>query len=71
MSSDFYLAIQDLWKPEGPRLRRILSGIINFAKFREEKLGPYLELQEQLEAIFEDQQKLSLQHGQQVAQRPD
>ncbi|KAK9821512.1 hypothetical protein WJX74_005779 [Apatococcus lobatus] len=64
---DFTLR-EDLWKPEGPRLRRILSGIINFAKFREEKLGPYLELQEQLEAIFEDQQKLSLQHAQQAAE---
>ena len=58
--------VQDLWKPEGPRLRKILSGIINFAKFREEKLGPYLELQEQLEAIFEEQQKSSLQHAQQA-----
>ncbi|KAK9864138.1 hypothetical protein WJX84_002045 [Apatococcus fuscideae] len=64
---DFTLR-EDLWKPEGPRLRRILSGIINFAKFREEKLGPYLELQEQLEAIFDGQQRLGAQHAQQAAE---
>lgn len=36
---------QDLYKPEAPRLRRNLSAIINFAKYREEKLLAYEELQ--------------------------
>lgn len=36
-------SIRDLIKPEPGRMRRILSGIINFAKFREERL-----------AVFED-----------------
>ena len=36
-----------MYKPEAPRLRRNLSAIINFAKFREEKLAAYTELQEQ------------------------
>jgi hypothetical protein len=33
--------LQDIHKPEPARLRRHLSAIINFAKFREEKLVVY------------------------------
>lgn len=36
---------QDVHKPETQRLRRHLSAVINFAKFREEKLVAYAELQ--------------------------
>jgi hypothetical protein len=36
---------QDLHKPDALRLRRHLSAVINFAKFREEKLIAYAELQ--------------------------
>ena len=36
---------QDIFKPEPPRLRRHLSAIINFAKFREEKALAFQELQ--------------------------
>lgn len=36
---------QDVFKPEPPRLRRHLSAIINFAKFREEKALAFQELQ--------------------------
>lgn len=31
--------LQDLFKPDPARLRRALCAIINFAKFREEKVG--------------------------------
>jgi hypothetical protein len=41
--------VQDLYKPEGPRLRKHLSAILNFAMFREEKLAAYTSMQEQLE----------------------
>lgn len=34
-------ALQDIHKPEPARLRRHLSALINFAKFREEKLVAY------------------------------
>jgi hypothetical protein len=34
-------ALQDIHKPEPARLRRHLSALINFAKFREEKLVVY------------------------------
>lgn len=33
--------LQDIYKPETQRLRRHLSAVINFAKFREEKLVAY------------------------------
>jgi len=32
-------SLRDVIKPEGPRFKLILSGIINFAKFREEQLA--------------------------------
>ena len=46
--------MQDLYKPDSNRLRRNLSGIINFAKFREEKLVPYTDMQESVEHLLED-----------------
>ena len=51
-------AVQDLYKPDSNRLRRNLSGIINFAKFREEKLVPYTDLQESVEHLLEDTAEL-------------
>lgn len=46
--------MQDVCKPDSARLRRNLSAVINFAKFREEKLGPFTELQEASEALLEE-----------------
>ena len=56
---------QDICKPDAARLRRNLSAVINFAKFREEKLGRFMEMQEAAEALLErnaglEQQKRSL-----------
>lgn len=50
--------LQDLYKPDSNRLRRNLSGIINFAKFREEKLVPYTDMQESVEHLLEDTAEL-------------
>jgi hypothetical protein len=36
---------QDVYKPEAARLRRHLSAMVNFAKFREEKLTAYGDMQ--------------------------
>jgi kinetochore protein Nuf2 len=36
--------IRDLFEPQFPRTKRFLSAIINFAKFREERLTRYNEL---------------------------
>ena len=33
--------LQDVFKPEPPRLRRHLSAVVNLAKFREEKLAAF------------------------------
>jgi hypothetical protein len=35
--------LKDIYKPEAPRLRVILSAIINFAKFREDKVAAFEE----------------------------
>ncbi|KAL6769843.1 hypothetical protein ACKKBG_A32585 [Auxenochlorella protothecoides x Auxenochlorella symbiontica] len=44
-------SLRDLHKPDGQRLRRNLSAIINFAKFREEKLIAYAELQDHFQSL--------------------
>ncbi|KAL0042016.1 hypothetical protein WJX77_000793 [Trebouxia sp. C0004] len=49
---------QDLYKPDSNRLRRNLSGVINFAKFREEKLVPYTDMQESVEHLLEETAEL-------------
>ncbi|GMI45625.1 hypothetical protein TrCOL_g13779 [Triparma columacea] len=45
--------LKDITNPNSKRLRRQLSGIINFAKFREERLQMYGELNVQREGIME------------------
>jgi kinetochore protein Nuf2 len=45
-------SLRDLYKPEAATLRRNLSAIINFAKFREEKLVQQTEQQEHCEALI-------------------
>ena len=52
------VCVQDICKPEPLRLRRNLSAIINFAKFREEKLVPYTEMQEQTISLLEETDQL-------------
>jgi hypothetical protein len=43
--------LQDIYKPDSARLRRHLSAIINFAKFREEKLVAYTEMQGRIDEL--------------------
>ncbi|KIY97422.1 Kinetochore protein nuf2, partial [Monoraphidium neglectum] len=50
--------MKDLHKPDALRLRRHLSAVINFAKFREEKLIAYAELQARLESLMEQRRGL-------------
>ena len=45
--------MQDVCKPDSTRLRRNLSALINFAKFREEKLAVYVEMQERTIGLME------------------
>ena len=58
MRRRFPSPLQDIFKPEAQRTRRNLSAIINFAKFREEKLVPYTELQDQIEASLAERDEL-------------
>lgn len=50
--------LKDMVKPEGPRLRLLLSAIINFAKFREEQLGVWEELVKRGEEAEQEMQRL-------------
>lgn len=43
--------LKDLYKPEAQIVKRNLSAVINFAKYREEKLLAYTELQEEYEGL--------------------
>ncbi|EEB05767.2 spindle pole body protein Nuf2 [Schizosaccharomyces japonicus yFS275] len=45
-------SLRDLLKPEAARLRRILSGVINFAKCREQKLPLFDEYMQKRETIL-------------------
>lgn len=55
--NDFTL--RDIIKPEAPRLKLILSGIINFAKFREEQLSLFEELSIKAEEATETKLRLT------------
>lgn len=52
-------APQDIHKPDPVRLRRHLSAVINFAKFREEKLVTYAELQARMEGLVDQKRALA------------
>lgn len=50
--------MQDICKPDAIRLRRNLSAVINFGKFREEKFAQYAEMHEQTLELLEETQAL-------------
>lgn len=50
---------KDLIRPEGPRLRIILSAIINFAKFREEQLSVFEEFNRKSDELVEQRNKFA------------
>ena len=54
-------SFNDYLKPEYPRVRRILSGIINLAKFREERLQRFQQVAGQFEGVFERRANLQKQ----------
>ena len=60
---------QDICKPDPARLRRNLSAIINFAKFREEKLAPYAEAQEEADALLDEAARLE-EHNARLVRLP-
>jgi len=52
-------SLKDLIRPEAPRLRIILSAIINFAKFREEQLGVFEDFNKKSDELVEQRNKLA------------
>ncbi len=52
-------SLKDLIRPEGPRLRIILSAVINFAKFREEQLAVFEDFSKKAEELVEQRNKLA------------
>jgi kinetochore protein Nuf2 len=55
-------SLKDVHKPDAQRLKRNLSAIINFAKFREEKLIAYTELQEKHAELVNTRDSLKAEH---------
>jgi len=51
-------SMRDYLHPEFQRLRRILSGVVNFAKFREERLVRFQQLTDQSEHLLQSRSKL-------------
>lgn len=51
-------SLRDLIRPEGTRLRLILSAVINFAKFREEQLAVFEEFSRKSDEIVEERARL-------------
>lgn len=51
-------SLRDLIRPEGPRLRLILSAVINFAKFREEQLAVFEDFSRKSDQIVEEKSRL-------------
>ncbi|KAI8848697.1 Nuf2 family-domain-containing protein [Chytridium lagenaria] len=61
-------SVRDIIKPEPARIRKILSAIINFAKFREERLSVFEECTRR-SAEYVDQRQLLLEKNQDLADK--
>lgn len=55
-------SIRDLIRPEAPQVRRILSAIINFAKFREERMSVYEQCTQKADELEEQRHALESKH---------
>lgn len=58
--------LQDLTKPEEHRLRRQLSAVVNFARFREAKLELYENWTEETRVLLEEEDALAKANAQLV-----
>jgi kinetochore protein Nuf2 len=64
-------SVRDLTKPDPKRLRRNLSAIINFAKFREDRMGMYAELTAEAEKMEADRDRLADEHDERKRELED
>lgn len=56
-------SIRDIVKPEPGHVRRILSAIINFAKFREERMAVFEQYSAKTDEYNDKKQSLEMQNG--------
>ena len=59
-------AVQDVSKPEPVRLRRHLSAIVNFTRYREDKLNSYIDSQDQLADVMDEAAQVSAERDELV-----
>jgi kinetochore protein Nuf2 len=59
---------RDVWKPEPPRLRRNLSAIINFCKFRDEKLYAFDDLNLRMTALAQEAANVEAERAKNAAE---
>lgn len=64
-------SLRDVFKPESQRVRRYLSAIINFAKFREEKLATYDSLIQNSDQAASQREDLEAENARLVRSRSD
>lgn len=55
-------SLRDIIRPDGPRLKLMLSAVINFAKFREEQLAVFEDLSRRSEEIVQERTRLLGRH---------
>lgn len=55
--------VKDFVNPEAKRFRRQLSGVINFAKFREEQLATFTELTMQRQALMSELDRVNVENA--------
>ena len=56
-------SLRDVIKPEGVQVRRILSAIINFAKFREERMTVFEQYTQKIEEYMQRRDSLQFQNA--------
>lgn len=54
--------MEDLTKPDKKKLKRNISAVINFAKFREERLNTYVEFTQETDALEEKKKQLQAEN---------
>lgn len=57
-------SIRDVIHPDAKRLRKMLSALINFAKFRSERLGAFASLTRHTEDLVEQRSKAEVENEQ-------
>jgi len=60
-------SLKDIIRPEAPRLKVVLSALINFAKFREEQLSVFEDFSRKSEELIEQRSKYTSREAELIA----